>query len=109
MLKRRASCTANRERPVVPWLRLIIFCSSLLLWGSPALARTVVLLGPPVHSPNTTELLQRLRGELWSVGFEVASESQLLRHAEDTHTQPSREVSRGKTDQFVFLFRKPKG
>jgi len=50
-----------------------------------------------------------VRKEVTSVGFEVASESQLLRHAEDTHTQPSREVSRGKTDQFVFLFRKPKG
>jgi predicted methyltransferase len=50
-----------------------------------------------------------VRKEVTSVGFEVASESQLLRHAEDTHTLPSREVSRGKTDQFVFLFRKPKG
>src|SRR6185369_1825888 len=47
------------------------FCFSFLLWGSPALARTVVLLGPAVHSSSSTELLQRLRGELLSVGFEV--------------------------------------
>ncbi|HEY3255043.1 MAG TPA: hypothetical protein VGJ91_13880, partial [Polyangiaceae bacterium] len=42
-----------------------------LSWGSPALAHTVVLLRPPNHSPATIELLERLRGELLSVGFEV--------------------------------------
>ena len=102
MLKRRASCTANRERPVVPWLRLIIFCSSLLLWGSPALARTVVLLGPPVHSPNTTELLQRLRGELLSVGFEVAVRD---RPTESAGSEPWRQsiAAKGEVDAAVDL------
>ena len=76
MLKRRASRAANLERPIVLWLRLVILCSSLLLWGSPALARTVVLLRPPAHSPGMTELLQRLRGELLSVGFEVTVRDQ---------------------------------
>jgi hypothetical protein len=55
----------------VPWLRLFIFGSILLLWGSPASARSVVLFRPRAHSPSTTELLERLRGELLSVGFEV--------------------------------------
>jgi hypothetical protein len=35
------------------------------------LAHTVVLLRPPRVSSSTTELLERLRGELLSVGFEV--------------------------------------
>jgi len=55
----------------VLWLRLVIFCLIWLSWGSPALAHTVVLLRPPSHSAATTELLERLRGELLSVGFEV--------------------------------------
>ena len=42
-----------------------------LSWGSPVLAHTVVLLRPPTHSLPRTELLERLRGELISVGFEV--------------------------------------
>ncbi|HEX2670778.1 MAG TPA: hypothetical protein VHM25_07900, partial [Polyangiaceae bacterium] len=53
------------------WLRLVISCLIWLSWGSPALAHTVVLLRPPSHSAATTELLERLRGELLSVGFEV--------------------------------------
>ena len=70
MLQRRGLCAAIRERLFVPWLRLVIG-SIFLLWGSPALAHTVALLRPPVHSAGTTELLQRLRGELLSLGFEV--------------------------------------
>jgi hypothetical protein len=71
MLMRRGPCATNLEAIVVPWLRFAIFCSSLLVWGSPASAQTVALLRPPAQSPSTTELLQRLRGELLSVGFEV--------------------------------------
>jgi len=71
MLERRATCAAHLERVLVPWLRVVIGCSVLLLWGSPALAHTVALLLPPTRSPSTTELLERLRGELLSVGFEV--------------------------------------
>ena len=71
MLELRAPCAAYLERLLVSWLRLLIACSISLLWGSRALAHTVALLRPPTHSAATTELLQRLRGELLSVGFEV--------------------------------------
>jgi len=71
MLERRATCAAYLERLPVSWLRHFIGCSVLLLWGSPALAHTVALLRPPNQAARTTELLQRLRGELLSVGFEV--------------------------------------
>lgn len=53
------------------WFRLALSC---LLWLScvrPAFAHTVVLLRPPNRSPATVELLERLRGELLSIGFEV--------------------------------------
>ncbi len=49
-----------------------------------------------------------VKTEVKSVGFELGAESQLLRHPDDTHKQSSHEVTRGKSDQFVLLFRKPK-
>lgn len=49
-----------------------------------------------------------VKAEVTSVGFEAAVESQLLRHADDAHDKPSREVARGKSDQFVLMFRKPR-
>jgi len=48
-----------------------------------------------------------VRQEVTSVGFEFAGESKVLAHPEDTRKVPSREVPRGKTDQFAYLFRKP--
>lgn len=53
------------------WLRLVLCCAILLSWGSAALAHSVALLRPAQQTPSTTELLERLRGELLSVGFEV--------------------------------------
>jgi len=67
----RALCATSLERLRVAWLRLLSACSVLLLWGSTAWAHTVALLSPPSPSARTAELLQRLRGELLSVGFEV--------------------------------------
>ena len=72
MLRPRVRCAANLERLLVPWLRLILCCVILLLSSSPASAHTVVLLRSASHSPATTELVERLRGELLSLGFEVA-------------------------------------
>lgn len=45
--------------------------------------------------------------EVVAAGFQFVLQSDLLKHADDDHTKPSREVPRGKTDQFVFLFQKP--
>ena len=49
-----------------------------------------------------------VKKEVISVGFESAGESALLRHADDSHDKPAHEVARGKTDQFVLMFRKPR-
>jgi predicted methyltransferase len=49
-----------------------------------------------------------VKQEALAVGFELAGESQLLRHADDTRKQPAHSVARGKTDQFVLMFRKPR-
>jgi predicted methyltransferase len=49
-----------------------------------------------------------VKSEVTSVGFELASESQLLRHPADTHKESSHAVERGKSDQYMLLFRKPK-
>ena len=45
--------------------------------------------------------------EVTAAGFQLVTRSDLLKHADDDHTRPSREVPRGKTDQFFFLFQKP--
>ncbi|MEO6185549.1 MAG: methyltransferase [Steroidobacteraceae bacterium] len=48
-----------------------------------------------------------VRQEVTAAGFHFVMESNLLQHADDDHTKPSREVARGRTDQFVLLFQKP--
>jgi predicted methyltransferase len=49
-----------------------------------------------------------VKQEVMSVGFESAGDSALLRHADDAHDKSSHEVERGKTDQFLLMFRKPR-
>jgi predicted methyltransferase len=49
-----------------------------------------------------------VKSEVTSVGFEAPKESQLLRHPDDTRKQSSHAVARGKSDQFVLMFRKPR-
>ncbi len=49
-----------------------------------------------------------VRAEILAAGFELAGESGLLQHPEDDHTQNVfRTGIRGKTDRFIYLFRKP--
>jgi predicted methyltransferase len=48
-----------------------------------------------------------VKSEVTAAGFKLVTDSKVLRHAEDDHKLPSREVSRGKTDQFTFVFQKP--
>lgn len=50
-----------------------------------------------------------VKQDVTSVGFRLVQESDLLRHPEDDRTKPTREIDRGKTDQFVLLFQKPAG
>ena len=50
-----------------------------------------------------------VKSEVTSVGFVLEAESDALRNPADDHTTPNRDAGvRGKTDQFVLKFRKPK-
>jgi hypothetical protein len=53
-------------------LRHAFFITTLLTWTWPAHAATVAIVRPPNASADVTETLTRLRGELLSVGLEVA-------------------------------------
>ena len=77
MRERRAPCATNLERVLVSYLRFALCCSIFLSWVAPAFAHTVALLRPPSHPLATTELLERLRGELLSLGFEVVLRDRL--------------------------------
>lgn len=46
--------------------------------------------------------------EVEAAGFKLDARSNLLRHPEDNHTLHEKEVPRGKTDQMVLRFRKPR-
>ena len=46
--------------------------------------------------------------EAEAAGFRLDAQSNLLRHPEDNHTAHEKDVPRGKTDQFVLRFRKPR-
>ena len=62
---------------------------------------------------SVTSTLHRIdsdlvRREVESAGFVLEARSDLLRHPADDHSQKVQETGiRGKTDQFVFRFRKP--
>lgn len=64
---------------------------------------------------SQTSTLHRIEGvlvrrEVESAGFRLDGQSDLLRHPADDHTVKVQETGiRGKTDQFVLRFRKPKG
>lgn len=63
---------------------------------------------------TVTSTLHRIEGatvrrEVESAGFKLDGESPLLRHAADDHSQRVVETGiRGKTDQFVYRFKKPR-
>jgi predicted methyltransferase len=63
---------------------------------------------------SVTNTLHRIEGatvkqEVEAAGFRLEAESPLLRHAADDHSQRVIETGiRGKTDQFVYRFRKPR-
>ena len=63
---------------------------------------------------SVTSTLHRIepafvKSEVLAAGFTFAGESNVLRNPADDHVTPNRDSGiRGKTDQFVFKFRKPK-
>lgn len=69
--------------------------------------------GPGVGA-SVTSTLHRVEGalvrrEVESAGFKLEAESDLLRHPADDHSARVQETGiRGKTDQFVLRFRKPR-
>ena len=74
------------------WLRVGLLCVVWLSWSSPTLADTVVLLRAPSHSSATTELVERLRGELLSVGFEVMVRDRTDAHSSTLMSEPLRQM-----------------
>ena len=48
-----------------------------------------------------------VKSEVIAAGFEFVGESDVLRNPADAKDKGVREVPRGKTDQFVYKFRKP--
>jgi len=71
MLARRASFSPREPGPLNR-LRLALCLATFLVWTGPANAATVAILWPPTPSADVTQTLTLLRGELLSVGLEVA-------------------------------------
>jgi hypothetical protein len=55
----------------VDHVRLALLWSILLLWAAPVYAGTVAIVQPRNDTPDLTEALSRIHGELLSVGLEV--------------------------------------
>jgi predicted methyltransferase len=68
----------------------------------------------PGAGASVTSTLHRIEGtvvkrEVEAAGFRLDGESDLLRHAADDHSLKVQETGvRGKTDQFILRFRKPR-
>jgi len=61
--------------------------------------------GGPLHRIEDTVVRQ----EVQAAGFVLDAESNLLRHPADDHSAKVQETGiRGKTDQFILKFRKPR-
>lgn len=53
-------------------VKIVLAIACLLAWTSSVRAATITLLRPPTRSPEVTEALFRLQGEMLSVGLEVS-------------------------------------
>ena len=67
----------------------------------------------PGTGASVTSSLHRIEAalvikEVEAAGFKLDAQSNLLRHPEDNHTLHEKDVARGKTDQMVLRFRKPR-
>jgi predicted methyltransferase len=67
--------------------------------------------GAPASTGSTLHRIdaELVKQDVTAAGFKLVSESDLLRNPADDRSKPTRETSRGKTDQFVLLFQKPAG
>ena len=66
--------------------------------------------GAPLEAADSLHRIDpaKARAEIEAAGFEFVAESDALRNPEDTRTVVVFDPAiRGKTDQFVFKFRKP--
>ena len=71
MPKRRVPSEKLARHSVVARVRTLLFIVGLLAWSDPGRASTIALLRPSSTSPEVTEALFRLQGELLAVGLEV--------------------------------------
>ena len=71
-------------------------------------------VGPDVKTPEQIDKVHRIdpalvKEQVLAAGFKLEAESNLLKNAADPHTASVFDASiRGKTDQFIFKFVKPK-
>ena len=68
----------------------------------------------PGTGASVTSTLHRIESayvikEVEASGFKLDAKSDMLRHPEDPRTAHEQDVARGKTDQMVLRFKKPKG
>jgi hypothetical protein len=74
MLDRRASSSLRLDRGLLKRLHAVLALSTIAVWTWPARAATVAIVSPPILSAEVMEALNLLRGELLSVGLDVAME-----------------------------------
>ncbi|MEE9255466.1 MAG: hypothetical protein V3U43_11045 [Pseudomonadales bacterium] len=97
----------NREIPREPLLQLMM--NQLRVGGTLAIIDHAAEDGSGSRDVGTLHRIdeQVVRDEVLAAGFELAQESDMLRHAEDDRTQRIfGDDIRGKTDRFVLMFRK---
>lgn len=64
-------CAKLPRRGVVHRVKVLLIFACLLVWPSASHAASITLLRPDTRSPQVTEALFRLQGEMLSVGLEV--------------------------------------
>ena len=74
MPDRPASSPLPLDRGLLKRLHAVLALSTIAIWTWPAQAATVAIVAPPMPSAEVTEALNLLRGELLSVGLDVAME-----------------------------------
>jgi hypothetical protein len=74
MLDRLAILSPFLEPALLKRLHVVLLLATVLAWTWPAHAATVAIVSPPGASADVTEALTLLRGELLSVGLDVAVE-----------------------------------